>query len=213
MVFKDGVLGKLYSGQSLLRILMDLEFRNCTIKGKVIDVGGARRPDYFNYFKKDAVVSIETIDGALHAIDFEKDPLPYSTASVDTVISANVLEHIYNYRFLVSEMCRILKTGGTLQGFVPFLMYYHPDPKDYFRYTKEALYKIFEEAGFEHIRIVTIGRGPFLVNFNMTVFSIPKICNVLLFPFYYLLDRIFMWFRPNAGERYPLGYVFSATKK
>lgn len=212
MLFKEGVLKKLYKGQSLLRILMDLEFRNHTLRGRVVDVGGARTPDYFHYFKKEGNITVDPIDGTFNKIDFEKDALPFTTESVNTVISANVLEHIYNYRFLVQEMHRILTKGGTLVGFVPFLMYYHPDPQDFFRYTQTSLRRIFEEAGFTNVTITIVGGGPFFVNFNMTVFSIPPICNALLFPMYYLLDKIFLWFRPASRDRYPLGYVFSGKK-
>lgn len=205
-------LHKIYQGQSLLRILMNQSFKQFSVSGKVVDVGGARKPDYFDYLKQESVVSVEIVDGLLSQVDFEKDKLPYSDGYADSVVLANVLEHVYNHAFLVGEVHRILKKGGTLVGFVPFLIQYHPDPHDYFRYTKEALERIFKSAGFSHVQIVTVGRGPFSVNFNTIVLSFPRVVRVLLFPLYHVVDSLFLKFRPRVGERYPLGYSFNLKK-
>jgi len=129
-------------------------------------------------------------------------------ASVDTALCANVLEHVYNHQFLIKEMKRILKPGGTLVGFVPFLIQYHPDPHDYFRYTKEALMRMFTDAGFTHIQIREIGGGPFLSNFNALVLSVPRPMRPLMYLPYALLDRVFLKVRPKIRERYPLGFIF-----
>ena len=182
-----------------------------TITGRVVDIGGGRSPDYFEYLKKEKFTSIELVDFSFSRIDFEKDALPFADASVDTVLCMNTLEHVYNYRFLTAQMYRVLKKDGKLIGFVPFLINYHPDPHDFFRYTKESLTKIFIEAGFADISIRSVGGGSFLVNYNMIMLSLPKVLRVLMFPCYLILDRLFLKFRPKAAERYPLGYVFVAT--
>ncbi len=205
-------LKKIYRGQTLTRILMNSDFRSYTISGKVVDVGGGRSPDYFSFLKKENVASIKALDGSLSGINFEKDPLPYPKDSIDTVLLCNVLEHIYHYKFLTDEIYRIIKPGGKMIGFVPFLINYHPDPHDYFRYTKESLHKIFSENGFKEISIKELGFGPFSVNYNNIVLSIPRPLRVLLFPFYHCLDKIFLYFRPKIGSRYPIGYSFVVKK-
>ena len=191
---------------------MNLGFREYKLSGVVVDVGGGRSPDYFEYFDMTHVTSVTLIDGAISGINFEKDALPFADASVDTVVCANVLEHVYNYQFLVGEMKRILKPSGMLVGFVPFFIQYHPDPHDYFRYTKEALLRIFSDAGFVDIEIKEIGGGPFLANFNTIVLSLPRFIRVILFPFYALFDKMFLTLRPSATIRYPLGFIFSMRK-
>ena len=45
-------------------------------------------------------------------------------------------------------------------GAMPFLVGYHPDPHDFWRYTSETLKKIFEENGFNRAMITLLGRGP-----------------------------------------------------
>jgi SAM-dependent methyltransferase len=155
---------------------------------------------------------VDIVDGAFQKINFETDALPYADGAYDTVVVCNVLEHIFNHRFLTNEMYRVLKQGGGLVGFVPFLFQYHPDPHDYFRYTKEALTRVLKDAGFRDVAVTEIGGGPFFVNYNTLSLSMPRVIRIVLFPLYALLDWIFLKLRPQARERYPLGYLFTAKK-
>lgn len=201
----------LYSGQSLMRIQMNELLAQETIRGMVVDVGGGRNPDYFNYFRTEKVLRTERIDGSFSDIDFEKDALPFDSFSVDTVILCNVLEHIFNYRHILGEVHRVLSRDGRLIGAVPFWVGYHPDPHDYFRYTEEALLKILTEAGFGNILIRPIGGGPLLANFNTIVLSMPRILRPLLYLCYAPLNRIWLLARPESIRRQPLGFVFTAS--
>ena len=97
-------------------------------------------------------------------------------------------------------------------GFVPFLIQYHPDPNDYFRYTDEALEKIFAQAGFTNINIKRLGLGPFSVNFNNLASFMPRAFNVLCWPIAYMLDRFVLSLKPNFKERFPVGYLFVLEK-
>jgi SAM-dependent methyltransferase len=191
---------------------MNESMRGKIITGKVVDIGGARNPDYYEYFSKENVASIESIDGSTHKIDFEKDKLPYQDNSVDTVVVCNVLEHIFNFNHLIVEMNRIMKKNGKFIGFVPFLIQYHPDPHDYFRYTQESLDLIFSKAGFKEIKIEAVGMGPIAINYNNVVLSMPKLARVILFPFFYFAASILMGMKPGLNRRYPMGYTFTATK-
>lgn len=182
-----------------------------TVRGRVVDVGGGRNPDYFDYFQSEGDVYVERVDGSISGIDFEKDALPFSSGSADTVILCNVLEHIYNYQHLAGEVRRILAPKGKLIGVVPFWVGYHPDPHDYFRYTHEALKKILEQAGFIDVKISSIGGGPVLANFNTIVLSVPRIFRPVLYLFYALGNRLFVYARPESIRRHPLGFVFTAS--
>jgi SAM-dependent methyltransferase len=191
---------------------MNLSFRNIKLSGFVLDVGGARSPDYFDYFDTKDVTKIKPVDGSIMNLDFEKDELPEDDGTVDTVLLCNVLEHVYNHMFLMGEIYRVLKIEGRLVGFVPFLINYHPDPHDYFRYTGEAISKIMMTVGFVDVQIKEVGGGPFYVNYNNLVLSVPKIFRPFLFIPYFCLDKLFLVLRPEARKRYPLGYTFYARK-
>ncbi len=187
-----------------------------SVKGQVIDIGGGVNPSYFKFIHKDPETTITTLDlnpdSVGVKIDLETDPLPYPAGRVDGVLMFNILEHIFNHSFVVREAYRVLRPGGELLGFVPFLINYHPDPSDYFRYTNEALVKIFKLAGFSKIEIKTVGRGPFAVNYNNLMFFFPRFIRVILLPIYWCLDWLFILVRPKVRERYPLGYIFWLKK-
>ncbi len=206
-------LKKLLNGQSLARILMNESLVLQTLQGVVVDVGGGRNPDYFDYLKQEDGTQIEMIDGSISNIDFEKDRLPFVDAYTDTVLLCNVLEHIYNYQFLVKQIHRVLKKNGQLIGFVPFWVGYHPDPHDYFRYTPESLRRIFSDTGFKNVKIVPIGGGPILANFNTIVLSMPSILRPVVYVWYSTLDALFLCLRPKSKARNPLGFIFTAMKK
>ncbi len=211
------ILKEIMNGKSFARALFNAELFSLTIRGAVLDVGGGKHQDYLDFLQKEKGVIIQTVDMVVsgkdsHQVDFEKDTLPFESKSIDQVLVFNVLEHIYNYNFLVGEMYRVLKDNAELIGFVPFLVNYHPDPHDYFRYTKEALLEIFKRNGFKNISVKEIGRGPFAVNYNNIMLSLPMSFRVVLFPWYYLLDSLFLSLRPKIKERYPLGYLFIAKK-
>lgn len=197
-------------GQTMARILMNRGLGEETLRGRVIDVGGGRAPDYFDYFKKEGVTLIEPVDGSISGIDFEADALPYQEQSVDTVVACNLLEHIYNHKRLLSEMHRVLKPGGQLIGFVPFWVGIHLDPHDYFRYTPESLERLLAEAGFRDIRVRAVGGGPILANFNTIVLSVPRIVRPPLYIWYATFDKLFVRLRPRSRQRNPLGFIFTA---
>lgn len=211
---KYGVMHRIWCllrGHSLARIMMNEALARETLSGRTVDVGGAHKPDYFDYFRQDASVRIESVDGLFSEIDFECDPLPFSDGSVDTVVLCNVLEHIYRYTHLLGEVRRMLKSDGHLIGFVPFWVGYHPDPHDYFRYTREALTRIFADAGFKDVRILPVGGGPILANFNTIVLSLPRLARPVAYLFYVAFDALFMRLRPQSVQRNPLGFTFFAV--
>lgn len=193
-----------------MRALLNYEARSHRLSGAVLDVGGGENPSYYQFFRQSPGAKIINLDLRSQPIDFETDPLPHADASVDEVILCNVLEHIYNHVFLVREARRVLKPGGTLIGFVPFFMQVHPDPHDYFRYTKEALERIFREAGFCAAAVKEIGRGPLAIHLNNLSSFLPRLITVWLVPVWYVLDGALVWLRPGWRARFPLGYFFEA---
>lgn len=202
-------LKHLAKGQTLARIRMNQEFLKEHVRGNVVDVGGGRKPDYFHYLKK-TNADITPIDASISKIDFETDPLPLDDKSVDTVVCCNVLEHVFNHRFLLAEMHRILKEDGGLVGFVPFWTGYHADPHDYFRYTHEALLRLLQEAGFKNAKVRAVSVGPILANFNTIVLSMPRVVRPIVYLFYAAMNALFIRLRPASIARQPLGYIFTA---
>jgi len=84
--------------------------------------------------------------------------LPFADGFFDVVICSEVLEHIEDDKTAVSELLRVLKTGGDLVVSVPRFFpekicwvisdAYHQEPGGHVRiYRKDILLKILEKAG------------------------------------------------------------------
>jgi SAM-dependent methyltransferase len=209
---------QILGGKTLMRACMNNALAAYTLTpGIVLDIGGGKNPSYFKYLKGVTATNVINIDkqhgeGARKDVDFETDRLPFDDSSLDEVLILNVLEHVYHHMHLAREMHRVLKEGKRVIGFVPFLINYHPDPRDYFRYTDEALETIFKEAGFAKVEVKPLGYGPFSVNFNNLASFMPWYLNAFAWPFTYAADRLLLAFKPSFKKRFPLGYLFILTK-
>jgi len=87
--------------------------------------------------------------------DIHDIPLP--DESVPAIICLAVLEHVENPIRAMEEMYRVLKPGGKLFIYVPFLYYYHAHAgyyKDYWRFTHDTL-EMFAKP-FAHSEIMEV---------------------------------------------------------
>jgi SAM-dependent methyltransferase len=196
-----------------MRAFLNLRLAQEMLRGKTIDVGGGKHADYLSFMKKDDQFELLHYDVKTGAeIDFEKDRLPAEDGTYATVLFLNVMEHIFNHQHIANEVVRIVGPGGRLIGFTPFLMLFHGDPNDYFRYTNEALQKILEKTGATNTTIVPIAKGPFIAACHMIMLWFPIPLRVPLFLISYFLDVLFLKLKPSHGPRYALGYLFLVQK-
>jgi SAM-dependent methyltransferase len=70
--------------------------------------------------------------------------LPFADGSIDGVISEAVLEHVPDPAAHVAEMLRVLRPGGRVLCFFPFMQAFHASPHDYSRRTIPGLLHLFE---------------------------------------------------------------------
>jgi SAM-dependent methyltransferase len=208
------VIKELWQGKSVARSFLNYRLSREVLRGKTIDIGGGKSAKYLSFMNKSDDVQFETFDIKTgdRTVDFETDQLPMGDNSFDTVLFLNVMEHIFNHQHIADEVVRITKPAGQLIGFVPFLVWYHPDHHDYFRYTHEALEKIFTKAHAKEIATEAIGKGPFIAAAQMMTLSVPKIVALPIAVCCYLLDTIFLYLRPNNTGKYALGYYFVVHK-
>lgn len=75
--------------------------------------------------------------------------IPLPDESVDAIICLSVLEHLYDPFAAVRGMRRVLRPGGLLLFYVPFLYPDHSAPgrPDYYRYTRDGIEHLFREFG------------------------------------------------------------------
>lgn len=69
--------------------------------------------------------------------------------SIDTILSTQVLEHIYDFQSYLTDCARLLKPSGRLIVSVPMHWRHHEVPYDYWRFTKFGLSQSLESAGFK----------------------------------------------------------------
>lgn len=87
----------------------------------------------------------------------EDNGLNIPSASIDCVVITEVLEHIFEPKVVLRELHRILKPGGIIIGTVPFIVSEHEEPHDFYRYTYFCLKRLFEDIGFEIVRLDYVG--------------------------------------------------------
>ncbi|MFH1225825.1 MAG: methyltransferase domain-containing protein [bacterium] len=213
----NNLLAETLRGKTIWRSLFNFELKKIKVAGEILDIGaGNERSSYFRFLQLAENHKITAID-----ITNERKPdiiadleegIPTEADKFDYVMCFNLLEHIYGHQRVVNECFRVLKSGGVLLGTVPFIMHYHADPSDYFRYTHQALARIFQTAGFSEIKIKALGYGPFVAGFSQIEYLIPGFLKILIIPFLILLDKVLMKIKKHYRENYALGYLFTIKK-
>lgn len=141
------------------------------IEGRVLDLG-AGSAKYKEIILKKAseyrscdAVKNKNIDDICDVLN-----LTYPPESFDTVISTQVMEHVNNPYKMAEQIYKVLKPGGKVIITAPFLIPFHSDPNDYFRFTPSGLAEIFKQSGFSIIESGHYG-GFFIVLSEMIHFS------------------------------------------
>ena len=161
---------------------------------KVLDVGTSQRfakelAPYHNFFREYHAAGLDPDRTLDDPCDFDEDitSMTFPNGSFGGIICLEVLEHVYEFHKAVKEIHRILEKDGELVLSVPFLTGYHGHHKgpqardfqldsshkgysDYFRFTHEALYKIFYDVGFQNVTVYPVD-GPVLARLE---FMLPR---------------------------------------
>ena len=186
-----------------------------------MDCGAGKVPFYGVY--KDLVSDIICTDWGssrhdLQHIDKEVDlseKLPFKASSIDTILLADVLEHLSNPQLLLSESERILRTNGHILIFVPFLYWLHEQPHDYYRYTEHALTNLIESSGLVSVEIYPYGGGSdVLIDMGNKIFRDHKILLAAhkIWWRFLKITGIAQKIKKSKMQKFPLGYVAVAKK-
>ena len=122
--------------------------------GRVLDFGCADVP-YRRFFGGDVEYLAADLPGNPDANVFiaGDGTLPdVADASVDTILSTQVLEHVADPAVYLAECARVLKPGGRMLLSTHGFMVWHPDPVDLWRWTNEGLRKEVADHGFHIAR-------------------------------------------------------------
>jgi len=132
------------------------------LTGRVLDVGAGAQP-YRRYLPIGGEYSAMESNGDLSP-DIVGDVLdiPLEDDMFDSVICAEVIEHVEDPQLAIRELQRVCKSGGLLYLTAPMEWGLHYEPHDYFRFTRYGLTSMLERAGFRVVETRQIG-GVFAV--------------------------------------------------
>lgn len=127
----------------------------------VLDYGAGNSP-YQAYVSCDRYAKADITQNAAGDIDLLIHPgkrLDVAEASFDLILLLDVLEHVPYPLFVLEEMRRLIKPGGTLIVSIPFIYREHETPNDYCRYTRFGAERLIEDNGGRIARMEKVGNA------------------------------------------------------
>ncbi len=171
---------------TITRALMYEEIEKISLNGKILDFGGGDKADYVAGIKArigsssyESINISESIEPTYLIKPSQKIPL--DSESIDTIFSANTLEHIFDLESTLKDFYRVLKKNGTCFIFVPFLYRVHGCPDDFHRPTASWWGRKLGNLNFDNIEIKPLVWDPVTSSFAL--------CEGIL-PFSYIFRRI-----------------------
>jgi len=163
-------LSKRFPRQSTLRMLEYEALEKVQLKGTVLDIGGGDKSKYRQSLGNEIEYSSVNIDPSINPTWLTKpgEKLPIENNMFDTCISLNTLEHVYDPKFLIGEILRVLKPGGCAYITVPWIFRIHAHPDDYGRYTPSWWRQTCENAGFSEMEILPLIWGRYSTGASIT---------------------------------------------
>lgn len=215
------ILNNIFQRNSLLRSELHFLIKTINISkdARILDLGSGSVSTYHKLINKSFTVDIDVKKNPDIVMDLENDIIPKEFNNIfDYVVAFNILEHIYNYKNVISNSYNCLKVGGKIIIIVPFLNGIHGEPHDFGRYTNYHIEKSLKEFNFSNIQISPINVGFFVLWFNfiqhylwfggirVLFYVITYFLDFLLMPFFNIL------FKEKIEKKLPICYFVIAQK-
>lgn len=182
------------------------------IKGRVLDVGCGSKP-YRSLIHASEYIGLEISGGNPNAdYYYDGNHFPFQDGEFDSVLTSEVLEHVFNPEVFLSEVNRVLKGGGVLLLTAPFVWDEHGQPYDYARYSSFGLRHLLEHNGFiilEHRKSMNDIRVIFQMmnayTYKKTIkrnFYTNTIVTLILMAPFNIIGEILGWILPCNNELY-----------
>ena len=204
-------------------LLENIRYFSPQIRGRLLDVGCGTKP-YKQLFKDTEYVGLE-IDTPQNRANKNADlfyngnEFPCEDSEFDSVITSQVLEHVFNPKEFLKEIRRVLKNNGTLLLTVPFLWEEHEQPFDYGRYSSFGIAHLIKESGFEIIEqrksvtgwkvISQITNSYIRRKFRVKNRKLRLLINAVLFGFVNITGVLLAYILPDHRDLYLDNIIFA----
>ncbi len=126
------------------------------LTGQLLDVGCGDKP-YASLLPCDRHVGVDVTSSPHRHEEFDAvfdgQTLPFDSATFDSVLCTEVVEHAASPHELAREMGIVLKPGGHALITAPFVIEAHEIPYDFHRFTRYGMERLAAVAGLEVVWI------------------------------------------------------------
>jgi SAM-dependent methyltransferase len=136
-------------------------------RGDVLDVGGwdffltatRQRAEFrtWTVLENDASRLLDAADERLSVVYGDGCGMEFADQSFDTVLSIQVLEHVFEPLRMVSEIARVLRSGGHAIFLIPQTSNVHLAPAFYGNFSRYWITEACARAGLEIVELEALG--------------------------------------------------------
>lgn len=217
--FSPGIVGFFINNNFLIRknLKRDIKILSSNLNGNLLDFGCGSKPYKGVFTKVSSYIGVDLkIEGREENhkyIDkfYDGKTIPFEDETFDSLLSTEVLEHVFNVEDILKEINRVLKKGGKALITTPFMWEEHEMPYDFARYTTPALFHLYEKNGFKVIENRKAGNNiEVIAQFSLNYFKniMPKneiLRQIFLLPFIFIFNvtgLIFGFILPSDKTAY-----------
>lgn len=150
---------RLTSGPQWLRVVMD---RECDLFASTLNTSGLNCLEISANVSRWPKLRWKSYQSTQYpAYDICAKPL--KEGAWDVIIAEQVLEHLTAPESALRNINAMLRPGGCTIVTTPFLVKFHPDPMDYYRWTEDGLRQALARAGFSRTQTGSWGNRQCLI--------------------------------------------------
>jgi SAM-dependent methyltransferase len=130
-----------------------------SLEGRMMDFGCGTKPYKPLFVNAKEYIGVDYAgEGHSHekeSIDvmYDGKTIPFPDNHFDSILTTEVLEHIFNLEDILKELNRVLKPGGRILITIPFAWNEHEMPNDFGRYTSLGFRSLLERNNFKVLQL------------------------------------------------------------